>query len=354
VTAPSAIGAPRSFLGLPAPAKLNSFLHVVGRRADGYHEIQSLFVPIDLADTIDLELRTDGRIVREGDLTGPEPADLAVRAARALQEYARAAGRDARSGVIDAEPPSLGVTVRVEKRIPVGAGLGGGSSDAATTLIGLNRLWNLGLNRAQLAELARGLGADVPFFLGSGPAFVEGIGEQCVPLAPGPAWFVVVYPQVHVSTAEIFADPKLTRDSKRTTIAGFSATLQAAAGAGSLPPPVAAEAPVERSTVPPMPFAAVAPVLFGRNDLEPVVRRRFPAVEAAVRLLDACAVAQSGAAGAGPAAAVRMSGSGSAVFCVLGSAADAQAMLARVQARMPAGWSAWALEALAELPLAHW
>ncbi len=354
MTAHRAIGAPRSFLGLPAPAKLNSFLHVLGRRADGYHDIQSLFIPIALADTIDLELRTDGRIVREGDLTGPESADLAVRAARALQEYTRAAGRDAPSGETDGQAPLPGVTVTVEKHIPVGAGLGGGSSDAATTLIGLNRLWNLGLTRAQLAELARGLGADVPFFLGSGPAFVEGIGEQCVPLAPGPAWFVVVYPQVHVSTAEIFADPKLTRDSKRTTIAGFSASLQAAAGAGSLAMPGAAELPAQASIVAPVPSAAVAPFLFGRNDLEPVVRRRFPAVDAAVRLLEACAVPPAGAAGAGPAVAVRMSGSGSAVFCVLASAADAQAVLTRVRARMPAGWSAWAPEGLAELPLAHW
>jgi 4-diphosphocytidyl-2-C-methyl-D-erythritol kinase len=304
------LAGPRCFLGLPAPAKLNLFLHVLGRRADGYHEIQSVFVPLDLCDTLDVETRDDGRIVREGDLTGPPEADLAVRAARALQAHAVAAGAGA--------PP--GATLRVEKRIPVGAGLGGGSSDAATTLIALNRLWNLRLERPALAALARGLGADVPFFLGAGPAFVEGIGERCSPIALAPAWYVLVYPQVHVSTAEIFADPKLTRDSKQTTIAGFSAALHA--------PPQGE------------PRAAA---LFGSNDLEAVVRSRFAAVDAALRLLGECAAAPA-----------RMSGSGSAVFSGPASAAAAQEVLAQVRARMPAGWSAWALAGLDALPLAEW
>jgi 4-diphosphocytidyl-2-C-methyl-D-erythritol kinase len=313
VTARRGLDAPRRFLGLPAPAKLNLFLHVLGRRADGYHDIESVFVPIDLCDTLDLTLRADGRIVREGDLTGPESADLAVRAARALQEHAAA-------GAAAAIP---GVTIGVRKCIPVGAGLGGGSSDAATTLIGLNRLWDLGLPRAALVRLARGLGADVPFFLGGGSAFVEGTGEQCTPLPPWRAWYVVVYPQVHVSTAEIFGDPKLTRDSKRTTIAGFSASLQALAD-------------------------EAVPQLFGTNDLEPVARRRFPAVDAALRLLEECAAPEA------QPSLVRMSGSGSAVFCPAPDAAAASAVLARVRARMPQGWSAWAPGALAELPLAQW
>ena len=303
---------PRCFLGLPAPAKLNRFLHVVGRRPDGYHEIQSAFVPLDLCDTLDVEQRADGRIVREGDLTGPEDTDLAVRAARALQAHAAGIAPGA---------PLPGATVRVEKTIPVGAGLGGGSSDAATTLIALNRLWNLRLERPALAALARGLGADVPFFLGAGPAFVEGIGERCSPLALPPAWYVVVFPQVHVSTAEIFADPKLTRNHKQTTIAGFSAALRV-------------RDPAHGATE-----------LFGANDLEPVVRERFPAVDAALHLLGQCTV---------PPGRARMSGSGSAVFCELPGAAEAQAVLERVRARMPAGWSAWAPAGLPALPLAQW
>jgi len=313
------IASPRCLLGLPAPAKLNLFLHILGRRPDGYHEIQSVFVPLDLCDTIDMEARDDGRIVREGDLTGPEDTDLAVRAARALREHAAAA----RPG-----GPPAGVSLRVQKRIPVGAGLGGGSSDAAATLIGLNRLWNLGLDRPALAGMARGLGADVPFFLGAGPAFVEGIGEHCAPVDLSPSWYVLVYPQVHVSTAEIFADPKLTRDTKRTTIAGFSAALHdrvaEPAGAGEAGQPAA---------------------LFGRNDLEAVVRQRFAPVDAALGLLDGCG-------GAGSAA--RMSGSGSAVFRVLDSAAAAQSLLEAVRERMPSGWSAWAVSGLAALPLAQW
>lgn len=315
MTPPRLVGGPRRFIGLPAPAKLNLFLHVLGRRPDGYHEIQSVFVPLDLCDTLDVTLRADGRIVREGDLTGPEEADLAVRAARALQQQASAAGQ-----------PAPGATIRLRKRIPVGAGLGGGSSDAATTLIALNRLWRLPFGRPALADLARSLGADVPFFLGAGPALVEGIGERCTPLAVPPASYVLVYPQVLVSTAEVFADPKLTRDHKRTTIAGFSTALLPASGAASR-------------------GAESVPGLFGTNDLEAVVRRRFPAVDAALRLLEHCA------AGRGP---VRMSGSGSAVFCALADAAQAQAVLAAVRAGMPPGWSAWAVAGQESLPLAQW
>lgn len=299
---------PRHYLGLPAPAKLNLFLHVLGRREDGYHEIESVFVPVDLCDTLDLVARRDGDIVREGDLTGPPHADLAVRAAQALLAHARALGL----------PPPPGVTLRVEKRIPVGAGMGGGSSDAATALLGLNRLWNLRLSRATLARLARGLGADVPFFLGCGPAFVQGVGERCAPLALAPRSYVVVYPQVHVSTAEIFADPKLTRDTKPTTIAGFSAALQLGAAPGE---------------------AVLAG--FGANDLQDVVRRRFAPVDQALRLLDQL----------GPA---RMSGSGSAVFVAAADATQARQWLQGLRASLPQGWSAWALSSMAALPLADW
>jgi len=299
----------RRFLGVPAPAKINLFLHVVGRRSDGYHEIQSAFVPIDLYDTLDFTARDDGQVVREGDLTGPAEADLAVRAARLLQ--AQAGGR------------VPGVTLVVRKRIPVGAGLGGGSSDAATTLLALNRLWDLGLQRAQLAAMGLQLGADVPFFLGSGPAFVEGIGERCTPLALPPVQAVLVYPQAAVSTAEIFADTKLTRDHKPTTIAGFSAAVRA-----------------QNSWLAGGPCAEAA--LGGWcNDLEPVVRRRSAPVAAALRLLGT----------EGPA---RMSGSGSAVFSLCPSAGIAQERLIRLRARMPAGWQAWAVSGLEEHPLGLW
>ena len=364
MSAPRRLAGPRCFLGLPAPAKLNLFLHVLGRRPDGYHEIESVFVPLDLCDTVDMEMRTDGRIVREGDLTGPQEADLAVRAARALQEHAASAQGHA---------ALAGVTLRVQKRIPVGAGLGGGSSDAATTLIGLNRLWNLGLGRPALAGLARGLGADVPFFLGGGAAFVKGIGEQCQPLDLPQAWYVLVYPQVHVSTAEIFSDPKLTRDGKQTTIAGFSAALHRhglVAGVRADPAAdAAAKSPACEAAIAAAPKAAVSnaagdctgkaagadtvaanlPVaeraLFGRNDLESVVRSRFAPVDQALHLLDQCG---------GPGSAARMSGSGSAVFRVLAGAGPAQTLLQAVRARMPAGWSAWAVAGLPALPLAQW
>jgi len=341
------LAGPRCFLGLPAPAKLNLFLHVLGRRPDGYHEIQSVFVPLELCDTIDMEMRADGRIVRAGDLTGPEDGDLAVRAARALQKHA----------AIVHGGHAAGATLRVQKRIPVGAGLGGGSSDAATTLIGLNRLWNLGLGRPALAGLARGLGADVPFFLGDGAAFVGGIGEQCEPVDLPEAWYVLVYPQVHVSTAEIFSDPKLTRDSKQTTIAGFSAALRAhgliagmaadpsANTAGNAADCAATDPSAEGAACADANEPATGRALFGRNDLEAVVRGRFAPVDEALRLLDQCG---------GPGSAARMSGSGSAVFRVLASAGPAQALLAAVRARMPAGWSAWAVPGLTALPLAQW
>jgi 4-diphosphocytidyl-2-C-methyl-D-erythritol kinase len=324
------MSAPRSVLGVPAPAKINRFLHVVGRRADGYHNIQSVFAPIELCDTLDFVLRDDGRIEREGDLTGSVDADLAVRAARALLAHVHGAACAApQSG-----KPNPGVTLRVEKRIPVGAGLGGGSSDAAAALIALNHLWELNLPRPVLAQVGLGLGADVPFFLGPGPAFVEGVGERAEPVLLPPVWYVLVYPQVHVSTAEIFADPKLTRDHKRTTIAGFSTSLYDVEHAGRpVPDPAAEYAP-----------SGVLPsgcVPFGSNDLEPVVRRRFPAVDAALRLL-----AQYGPA--------RMSGSGSSVFCMRPGPVEAQALLAQLQERMPAAWLAWAVPGLGTLPLAAW
>jgi len=294
---------PRLFLGLPAPAKLNLFLHVTGRRADGYHELQSVFVPVGLADTLDLASRTDGVVERTGDIIGDPESDLSVRAARLLQRHAGVA---------------LGVSIQVEKAIPAGSGMGGGSSDAATTLLALNRLWNLGWPRSRLAALALELGADVPFFLGAGPAFVEGIGERLTPVAVAPAWYAVIHPQVHVSTAEIFTDSGLTRDTKLTTIAAFSAAQDASSAAS---PSTSTE----------------SRALFGNNDLQAVATRRAPEIQAALEHLSRFGTA-------------RMTGSGSAVFAPFGTESSAREAIAA----LPAGWSGWAVQGLDEHPLAAW
>jgi 4-diphosphocytidyl-2-C-methyl-D-erythritol kinase len=296
---------PRLFLGLPAPAKLNLFLHINGRRDDGYHLLQSVFVPIGLADTLDLVSREDGRIERTGDVIGVAGADLCVRAARLLQQ---------------ASGSTLGVAIHVAKRIPAGSGMGGGSSDAATTLLALNRLWDLNWPRERLLPLAARLGADVPFFLGAGPAFVEGIGERLTPVAVRPTWYALIHPQVHVSTAEIFNDPGLTRDTKLTTIAVFSAAQEARSGSSATNG-----------------SATAARALFGTNDLQPVAMRRAPEVQAAIEHLSAFGAA-------------RMTGSGSAVFAPF----DSQAQAREAVAALPYGWSGWAVPGLDEHPLAAW
>ena len=195
-------------LTCPAPAKLNLFLHVTGRRDDGYHELQTLFRFIDLNDTLHFSLREDGMVHRVNDIEGvPEDQDLCVRAARLLQKE---------TGSL------LGVDIEVEKRIPMGGGLGGGSSDASTTLIALNRLWSLGLTRSRLMELGLKLGADVPVFIFGENAFAEGVGEKLQAYALPPAWYVVLFPPVHVPTAKIFSHPELTRDSVSIIIRALS------------------------------------------------------------------------------------------------------------------------------------
>jgi 4-diphosphocytidyl-2-C-methyl-D-erythritol kinase len=267
----------------PAPAKLNLMLHVVGRRADGYHLLQTVFRLIDLADTLAFAPRDDGAIRLARPLAGvPEDADLTVRAARLLQ---------AETGC------RAGATISLEKRIPLGGGLGGGSSDAATTLIALNELWGTGLAHGELARLGLALGADVPFFLFGRNALGEGVGEVLTPLDLPPAWYVVITPQVAVSTREIFAAPELTRDTKPVRITAFFAGL-------------------------------------GRNDLEPVVRARFPEVARAIDWL-----ASHGEA--------RMSGSGSSVFAAFGREDEARAVAAKV----PGEWRAWAVRGLDRHPL---
>jgi 4-diphosphocytidyl-2-C-methyl-D-erythritol kinase len=219
----------------PAPAKLNLFLHIVGRRPDGYHELQTCFQFVDLCDEVTIEVRADGRIRRVAEIAGvAEDADLCVRAARALQTAAGC---------------SLGADIGVLKRIPMGGGLGGGSSDAATCLVALNHLWNLHRPVDELAALGLKLGADVPVFVRGHAAWAEGIGERLTPLSPPQAPFeanyLILKPNVGVSTAEIFQDPELTRNSAPITIHGFLASG-------------------------------------GRNDCLGVVRRRYPEVARAI------------------------------------------------------------------------
>lgn len=290
---------PRSCLGLPAPAKLNLFLHVIGRRPDGKHLLESVFILIDLADDIDLTERADGRIVRTGDLECEPERDLCVRAALALREAAgdRGAG--------------LGAEIRVRKRIPAGAGMGGGSSDAATTLIGLNRLWRLGLSRPTLERIGERLGADVPFFIRGQNAFVEGIGERISPLPVTPAEYLVIWPGRGVSTAEIFGSPSLTRDSESQTIHVFSDLL--------------------RSRWPDLP---------GRNDLQRTAARIEPAVDEALGALRALmpAVAEP-----------RMTGSGSAVFAPVRPGCNGFEL-----PRLPEGWRGFCVRSLPEHPLRAW
>jgi 4-diphosphocytidyl-2-C-methyl-D-erythritol kinase len=195
----------------PAPAKLNLFLRVVGRRADGYHLLQTLFRFIDHADSLRFEVRPDPDIVLETPLPGVAPEqDLALRAARLLQRE---------SGC------RRGASIRNEKRLPMGGGLGGGSSDAATTLIALNRLWGLGLKRRELMDLGLKIGADVPVFLFGRNAFGEGVGERLEAVSLPPRWYLVLVPPVQVPTAAVFAAPELTRDAEPIKIADFSVAL---------------------------------------------------------------------------------------------------------------------------------
>ncbi|MDR1968296.1 MAG: 4-(cytidine 5'-diphospho)-2-C-methyl-D-erythritol kinase [Burkholderiaceae bacterium] len=275
----------RAIHDVPAPAKLNLFLHVTGRRADGYHLLQSAFVLIDWCDTLHFEYRADGALTRQDLAEALPPDDLALRAARALRQ---ASGCDA------------GAHIAVHKRIPAQAGLGGGSSDAASTLLALNRLWGLGLSRAELARIGLGLGADVPFFLHGGPGWVEGIGERIAPLALPAARFAVVKPPQGLPTAAIFADAGLPRGTKPATIASFAAN----------------------------------PYGFGRNDLQAVAERLCPQVALGLGLL-----AQHGLMG-------RMTGSGSAVF--------AQVPQQAISLQAPPGWQVCLCSSLDVHPLVGW
>lgn len=271
---------------IPAPAKLNLFLHVVGRRPDGYHLLQSVFMLIDWCDTLHFERTPDGSIARE-DLGGaPLPAeDLCVKAARLLQ---RASGT------------SLGVRIGLHKRLPSQAGLGGGSSDAASCLLALNRLWGVGLPLARLEAIGLALGADVPFFLRGRNAWVEGIGERITPVGLPPGRFLVAKPPAGVETPAVFAHPALKRDSVPATIAGFAAD----------------------------------PHGFGQNDLQPVAQQLCPDVTQALQWLGS-----QGLRG-------RMSGSGSAVFAPLPAGMPVGAA--------PAGWQVRECSKMEVHPLSGW
>jgi len=315
----------RALHGVPAPAKLNLFLHIVGRRTDGYHLLESLFVLIDWADELHFERRDDGRIqrhdIRRAAEAGPGlealPAqDLCVRAARAL---AAASGRGS----------TAGVDIHLDKRVPSGAGMGGGSSDAASTLLALNRLWNLNWPRERLAAIGLTLGADVPFFVRGENAFVEGIGEIQTPAVVQPRHYAVVKPPASLTTAEVFGDPALERHSQRLGPRSRPAILTG------------------------------SPEGFGRNDLQPVAEGRCHEVADAARWL------------AGRFGNSRMTGSGSAVFArvaadagsgldmasgtpVPSGAMPAAAALPGVLAGLPPGWVGRMCKGLARHPLAGW
>ncbi|MFM2440966.1 MAG: hypothetical protein RLZZ349_693, partial [Pseudomonadota bacterium] len=198
----------QDFQSFLAPAKINLFLHITGQRADGYHLLQTVFRLLDFYDTIQLKPTQDGAIKRVNDIAGvPEAQDLCVRAAKLLQQYSQS---------------RLGVEIIVEKRIPMGGGLGGGSSDAATVLMALNRLWQLNLSRAELLSLGLQLGADVPFFIYGTNAWAEGVGEQLQTISLKEAYYLVLTPNVHVSTAQIFANKQLTKNAIPKTMSDFS------------------------------------------------------------------------------------------------------------------------------------
>jgi 4-diphosphocytidyl-2-C-methyl-D-erythritol kinase len=267
----------------PAPAKLNLFLHVTGRRSDGYHDLQTVFQLLDWGDELEIKVTADGRVER---LSGPEDIaadkDLSLRAALALQSAC---------GV------SQGAQIRLRKRIPVGGGLGGGSSDAATVLRVLNQLWGTGLSLAELAALGLQLGSDVPIFVHGSSAWAEGRGEELTPIDLPSAWYLIVWPRLAISTAGIFQAPELTRNSPLITIRALS--------------------PAQT-----------------RNDCEPLVRSRYPAVAAALDWVGARAPA-------------RLSGTGSCVFASFASAADAE----RIAARVPDEWTSFVARGLNQSPL---
>ena len=270
-------------IAYPAPAKLNLFLHVVGRRPDGYHLLQTVFRFVDFGDSLHFALRDDGQVRRANPIAGLDPEqDLTVRAARLLQQETGC---------------RRGVDITLDKRLPMGGGLGGGSSDAATVLLALNRLWELNLGRARLQELGLRLGADVPVFVFGESAFAEGVGERLQPVALPPAWYVVLVPPVPVSTPEIFASRELTRNTKPIKMSDFSTGC-------------------------------------GHNDLEPVVCGKYPQVAESLAWLKAFGDA-------------RMTGSGACVFAEFRDEQTAR----RVFSQKPEQWAGFVAKGLDRHPL---
>jgi len=281
-----------------APAKLNLFLHVVGVRDDGYHLLQSLFTLIDWCDTLHFERRTDGRLQRH-DLGLPLPADdLCLRAARALQ---------AASGT------PLGADISIDKRVPSGAGMGGGSSDAASTLLALNQLWGLQWSRERPQAIGLAHGADVPFFIGGRNAFVEGVGERLIPVDIPPQWLAVLKPAASLETRAIFASPTLVRNTGAVILSGFLAD--------------------------PASWMDFTVEGFGRNDLQPPAQAHCPDVAKACELLQV----RFGNS--------RMTGSGSAVFARAGTG---ERPVATFPVELPPGWVARMCRSLESHPLAGW
>jgi 4-diphosphocytidyl-2-C-methyl-D-erythritol kinase len=276
-----------------APAKLNLFLHITGRRPDGYHALQTVFQLLDWGDTLHFTRRDDGRVTRSTDVSGVPPEhDLTVRAALLLKNHTGSAE---------------GVDIGIDKRLPMGAGLGGGSSDAATTLLALNRLWKLDLPREELQALALKLGADVPFFVFGKNAFAEGVGEALEAVQLPARYFLVVTPRVHVPTAAIFSEKSLTRDSKPLTITDFLAQHSC---------------------------NAEWPDSFGRNDMQQVVAGKYAEVAQVLRWFDNIAPA-------------RMTGSGASVFAVFRSRDEAET----AQAKLPSEWNSAVTASLDTHPL---
>lgn len=275
-----------TMLVCPAPAKLNLFLHVVGRREDGYHLLQTVFRFLDFSDQLRFALQENGAVKLHTPTPGvPEESNLCIRAAKLLRQE---------SGT------SLGVEIFLEKRIPMGGGLGGGSSDAATTLLALNRLWGLGWKRSRLMELGLRLGADVPVFIFGENAFAEGIGEKLTPIMLPSAWYLVLTPPAHVPTAQVFASNELTRNTIPIKIPPFS-------------------------------------VAQGHNDLEPVVCRAYPEVARHLqwlKRLDSAAMAA-------------MTGSGACVFAEFATEAAAQMALTKV----PGGMKGFVAQGLDRHPM---
>ncbi|UVE16993.1 4-(cytidine 5'-diphospho)-2-C-methyl-D-erythritol kinase [Pseudomonas sp. LS44] len=262
---------PGKRLTLPAPAKLNLMLHILGRRADGYHELQTLFQFLDYGDELSFVVREDGEIRLHTQITGvPHDSNLIVRAARQLQQQSNC---------------PLGADIWLDKRLPMGGGIGGGSSDAATTLLGLNHLWQLDWSDDRLAALGLGLGADVPVFVRGRAAFAEGVGEQLTPVELDEPWFLVAVPQVFVSTAEIFSAPELTRDT----------------------PAIKVRSVLERG---------------GRNDCQSVVEKRYPDVRNALILLNKFVSA-------------RLTGTGGCVFGSFPNQGEADRVAAQLPASLP-------------------